>query len=89
MGSSDPRMNTLDAAKAASDAASGAAKIAGVGSLATVAHFLEASAPVWASMSAIVAILGGVIYSIKMVIEMYWINRIKRQEAARLEKEQA
>lgn len=74
-------------AELAASAASGAYKVGGTVTLAAAAWGLQDWSHAAAIISAIVAAIAGVIYSIKMLIEIYWTIRIRRIEAAKLEKE--
>lgn len=62
-------------------------KLFGIGLGAIGAWTLQDWSLVVAIASGLVAAVSGVIYSIKMLIEIYWLNRIRRTEANRLEKE--
>ncbi len=81
------KMKEETVVRAASDAASGAAKLAGIAAAAGGAWGLQEWSHFAAIASALVAIIGGIVYSIKMVIEIRWINRVRALEVRRLEKE--
>lgn len=88
MGSKHTRMSKPEnLPQVVADAASGGAKVAGVGVAAAASWGLQDWSHFAAILSALVAIIGGVIYSIKMLVEIYWLNRIRSKEAERLEKE--
>lgn len=63
----------------------GMAKLLGIGGAAGGAWALQDTAQLVAICSGLVAIISGLIYSVKMVLEIYWLNRIKSREAERLE----
>lgn len=62
-------------------------KLFGIGLGAIGAWTLQDWSLVVAIASGLVAVVSGIIYSIKMLIEIYWLNRIRRTEAKRLERE--
>jgi len=78
---------TDTAAQHAASAASAAYKLGGVGAAAAGAWTLQEWSHLAAIASAVVAAVAGVIYSAKMLIEIYWTVRLKRAELAHMEKD--
>lgn len=74
-------------ADAAASAASGAAKVGGTMALAAAAWGLQDWSHAASIASASIAALAGVVYTVKMVVEMYWIIKLRKQEVKRLEHE--
>lgn len=76
-------MNNSDLA---TSAANGAYKVGATVALAGAAWSLQDWSHAAAIASAVVAAIAGVIYSVKMLIEIYWTVRLKKAEANRLER---